>query len=160
TARADRLAGKVAVVTGGGQGVGRGISLGLAESGASVLLVGRTQEKLDSVADEIRAAGGTAACLAANITHAGAPKAILDSAIEHFGGLDILVNNANMARPMPLSDYPDDGFRKAFDSGPGVALTLMKLARPVMAERGGGVVLNLVTSAAVRWDPTNYGVYG
>lgn len=158
--RATRLAGKVAIVTGGGQGVGRGIALGLAESGASVLLVGRTQEKLDGVADEIRAAGGSAACLAVNITHDGASQAIIDAAVEHFGGVDILVNNANMARPLPLSDYPDDGFRKAFDSGPGVALTLMKLSRPLMAERGGGVILNLVTSAAVRWDPTNYGVYG
>ncbi|MGX1858402.1 SDR family NAD(P)-dependent oxidoreductase [Dietzia sp. NPDC055340] len=158
--RANRLAGKVAVVTGGGQGVGRGISLGLAESGAAILLVGRTREKLHGVADEIRAAGGTAECLAVNITHEGSPNAIIESAIEYFGGFDILVNNANMARPMPLSDYPDDGFRKAFDAGPGIALTLMKLARPIMKQRGGGVILNLVTSAAVRWDPSNYGVYG
>ena len=157
--RADRLAGKVAVVTGGGQGVGRGISLGLAESGAAVLLVGRSMKKLERVAEEIRAAGGTAECLAVDIVEEGSPELIISTAVERLGGVDILVNNANMAMPLPLSDYPDDDFRKAFEGGPRVSLSLMKLARPVMAERGGGTVINLVTSAAVRWDAANYGIY-
>lgn len=157
--RADRLAGKVAIITGGGQGVGRGISLGLAESGAAVLLVGRSMKKLERVAEEIRAAGGTAECLAADIVEEGSPELIISTAVERLGGVDILVNNANMAMPLPLSDYPDDDFRKAFEGGPRVSLSLMKLARPVMAERGGGTVINLVTSAAVRWDAANYGIY-
>ncbi|AVM63427.1 SDR family oxidoreductase [Dietzia cinnamea] len=154
-----RLAGKVAIVTGGGQGVGRGISLGLAESGAAVLLVGRKMHKLERVAEEIRAAGGTAECLATDITAEDAPETIISTAVERLGGVDILVNNANMAMPLPLSDYPDDDFRTAFEGGPRVTLSLMKLARPEMAERGGGTVINLVTSAAVRWDAANYGIY-
>lgn len=154
-----RLAGKVAIVTGGGQGVGRGISLGLAESGAAVLLVGRKMHKLERVAGEIRAAGGTAECLATDITAEDAPETIISTAVERLGGVDILVNNANMAMPLPLSDYPDDDFRTAFEGGPRVTLSLMKLARPEMAERGGGTVINLVTSAAVRWDAANYGIY-
>ena len=64
-----------------------------------------------------------------------------------------------MAMPLPLSDYPDDDFRTAFEGGPRVTLSLMKLARPEMAKRGGGTVINLVTSAAVRWDAANYGIY-
>ena len=154
-----RLAGKAAIVTGGGQGVGRGISLGLAESGAAVLLVGRKMHKLERVAEEIRAAGGTAECLATDITAEDAPETIISTAVERLGGVDILVNNANMAMPLPLSDYPDDDFRTAFEGGPRVTLSLMKLARPEMAERGGGTVINLVTSAAVRWDAANYGIY-
>ena len=154
-----RLAGKVAIVTGGGQGVGRGISLSLAESGAAVLLVGRKMHKLERVAEEIRAAGGTAECLATDITAEDAPETIISTAVERLGGVDILVNNANMAMPLPLSDYPDDDFRTAFEGGPRVTLSLMKLARPEMAERGGGTVINLVTSAAVRWDAANYGIY-
>ena len=157
TDRHNRLAGKVAIVTGGGQGVGRGISLGLAESGAAVLLVGRRMKKLEAVAEEIRAAGGTAECLATDIIEDGSPELIISTAVERLGGVDILVNNANMAMPLPLSDYPDDEFRKAFEGGPRVSLTLMKLARPEMAERGGGTIINLVTSAAVRWDASNYG---
>lgn len=155
-----RLAGKVAIVTGGGQGVGRGISLGLAESGAAVVLVGRTMAKLEGVAEEIRSAGGTAECVAADIIADGAPETIISTAVERLGGVDILVNNANMTRPIPLSDYSDDDFRTGFEAGPRVSLSLMKLARPLMAQRNGGVVINLVTSAAVRWDPSNYGVYG
>ncbi|WP_010541027.1 SDR family NAD(P)-dependent oxidoreductase [Dietzia alimentaria] len=157
--RNNRLAGKVAVVTGGGQGVGRGISLGLAESGAALLLVGRRMKKLESVAEEIRAAGGTAECLAVDIIEDGAPELIVSTAVERLGGVDILVNNANMAMPLPLSDYPDDDFRRAFEGGPRVSLSLMKLARPEMAKRGGGTVINLATSAAVRWDAAGYGVY-
>ncbi|WP_108848055.1 SDR family NAD(P)-dependent oxidoreductase [Dietzia lutea] len=156
---AARLAGKVAIVTGGGQGVGRGISLGLAESGAAVLLVGRKMHKLERVAEEIRSAGGTAECLAADIIAEDAPETIISTAVERLGGVDILVNNANMAMPLPLSDYPDDDFRTAFEGGPRVTLSLMKLARPEMAKRGGGTVINLVTSAAVRWDAANYGIY-
>ncbi|PTM90574.1 SDR family NAD(P)-dependent oxidoreductase [Dietzia psychralcaliphila] len=158
-ARENRLAGKVAIVTGGGQGVGRGIALGLAESGASVLLVGRKLRKLEKVAEEIHAAGGTADTLSADIITDGAPETIIATAVERFGGVDILINNANMAMPLPLSDYPDDDFRKAFEGGPRVSLSLMKLARPEMAKRGGGTIINLVTAAAVRWDAANYGVY-
>ena len=154
-----RLAGKVAIVTGGGQGVGRGISLSLAESGAAGLLVGRKMHKLERVAEEIRSAGGTAECLAADIIAEDAPETIISTAVERLGGVDILVNNANMAMPLPLSDYPDDDFRTAFEGGPRVTLSLMKLARPEMAKRGGGTVINLVTSAAVRWDAANYGIY-
>ena len=148
TASGDRLAGKTAIITGGGQGVGRGIALGLAESGAAVLLVGRKMHKLERVAEEIRAAGGTAECLAADIIADGAPETITATAVERLGGVDILVNNANMAMRLPLSE-----------GGPRVSFSLMKLARPEMAKRGGGVIINLVTSAAVRWDATNYGIY-
>lgn len=157
--RDNRLAGKVAIITGGGQGVGRGISLGLAESGAAVLLVGRTMRKLEKVAEEIRGAGGTAECLAVDIVQDDSPETIISTAVERLGGVDILVNNANMAMPLPLSDYPDDDFRRAFEGGPRVSFTLMKLARPEMAKRGGGTIINLVTSAAVRWDAANYGIY-
>ena len=157
--RSDRLAGHRAIVTGGGQGVGRGIALALAESGAAVLLVGRAEAKLAGVAEEIRAAGGVAEYLAIDLLDDEAPERIVDTAVEALGGLTLLVNNANMAMPLPLSDYPDDDFRTAFEAGPRVTLSLMKLARPHMAAAGTGVVVNLASSAAVRWDAAGYGVY-
>lgn len=156
---ATRLAGKVAVVTGAGQGVGRGIALALAESGAAVLLVGRTLRKLESVAEEIRALGGSADSLVADITENEAAKAIVSTAVKWLGAVDILVNNANLAEPLPLEDYSDEAFRTAFEAGPRASLSLMKCARPHMAARGGGVVINLVSSAGVRWDAGGYGVY-
>ena len=155
----ERLAGKTAIVTGAGQGVGRGIALALAESGADILLVGRTARKLDSVADEICAEGGEAATLELDITADDAAPRIVDAATSLIGGVDILVNNANLAIPAPLEAYSDEDLLAAFNAGPRATLSLMKAARPHMAARGGGTIINLASSAAVRWDAANYGVY-
>ena len=155
----ERLADKTAIVTGAGQGVGRGVALALAESGADILLVGRTARKLDSVADEIRAEGGEAATLELDITADDAASRIVDAATSLLGGVDILVNNANLAIPAPLEAYSDEDFLAAFNAGPRATLSLMKAARPHMAARGGGTIINLASSAAVRWDAANYGVY-
>ena len=155
----SRLAGKTAVITGGGQGVGRGIALALAACGADVFLVGRTQSKVDAVAEEVRADGGTAATLEADITADGAAERIIAAASNEFGGVDILVNNANSSAPVPLVDSEEEFFLSSFKAGPLAGLSLMKAVRPNMAERGGGVIINLASSTAVRWDATGYGVY-
>lgn len=159
TSSITRLAGKAAVVTGAGQGVGRGIALALAESGASVLLVGRTARKLDDAADEIRSEGGVVRTLQHDITSDDAAPLIVEAARMHLGGVDILVNNANLAIPAPLDAYSDEDFLSAFNAGPRATLALMKAARPHMADRGGGTIVNLASSAAVRWDAANYGIY-
>lgn len=154
-----RLVNKIAVITGGGQGVGRGIALALAANGATLFLVGRTQSKVDAVAEEIRADGGTAATLAVDITSEGAADRIIKAACDEFGGVDILINNANSSAPVPLVDSDEAFFRSSFEAGPLAGLLLMKAARPSMVERGGGVIINLASSTAVRWDATGYGVY-
>lgn len=156
---ANRLQGAAAIVTGAGQGVGQGIALALAESGADVLLVGRTGRKLDLTAEGIRTAGGRAETLAIDITDEDAAQHIVDAAADHFGRLDILVNNANLAIPAPLDAYSDEDFLTAFNAGPRATLALMKAARPHMAAAGKGTIINLASSAAVRWDAANYGIY-
>lgn len=153
------LHGRVAVVTGAGQGVGRGIAVALSRAGASLLLVGRTESKLEDVAGELRGPGGEAAVLALDIAAEDAPARIVEAATAEFGGVDILVNNANVAFPVPLEASDDSFFRDCFEAGPRASLSLMREARPVMAARGGGVIINLATSAAVRWDAAGYGVY-
>src|SRR5512136_864860 len=88
------LAGKRALVTGGGSGIGAGIAKRLAEQGAKVALVGRTKEKLDAVAAEIAKAGGSASVHPCDVRDYAALEAEVNAAAKEMGGLDILVNSA------------------------------------------------------------------
>lgn len=157
----EDLKGKVALITGGGQGIGRGVALEFARAGAKCFLVGRTRSKLDSVAKELAAVTSESdvAVYEADIATDGACEAAVDAAIAEFGGVDVLVNNANAAFPVPLDDSGDDFFDYALKTGPRATLRLMRAVHPSMVERGGGVIVTMITSAAVRWDTSGFGVY-
>lgn len=153
------LSGKVAIVTGAGQGVGRGIALALAKRGATLALLGRTEAKLDTVAAEIAALGGTAAGFVCDVKDAGSIGDAVAAVNGAFGGVDILVNNAQEVPLGPLMAVSDTAFEAGFDSGPLATFRFMKACHPHMKRRGGGVIFNLASSAAVRWDMANYGAY-
>lgn len=153
------LSGKVAIVTGAGQGVGRGIALALAKRGATLALLGRTKAKLDSVAAEIAALGGTAQGFACDVKDAASIGDAVAAVTSAFGGVDILVNNAQEVPLGPLMAVSDAAFEAGFDSGPLATFRFMKACHPHIKRRGGGVIFNLASSAAVRWDMANYGAY-
>ena len=153
------LKGKSALVTGGGQGVGRGIALALAKAGANVAVSGRTLEKLQSVVGEIEAAGVKAAALQCNVKDSAALEQLAKDTAAQLGGIDILVNNAQEVPLGPLMDVTDEAFTAGFESGPLAVLRLMKACHPWLKKSGEGVIFNLATSAAVRWDMTGYGAY-
>ena len=157
---ANLLSGKVAIITGGGQGVGQGIALAMASEGASVAIFGRTQKKLDATASLIEERGGKALCVAGDVCSADDLTRLVEATQAEFGGVDILVNNAQMVPIGPLAKVTDEAFEQGFQSGPLATLRLMKLVQPVMAARGGGVIFNLVSSAGIRWDMAGYGAYG
>lgn len=150
------LAGKVALVTGAGQGVGRGIARALARRGARIALVGRTLAKLEAVAGEI---GSDSAAFAADVKDAESVRAVVDAVAQHFGAIDILVNNAQEVPLGPLLSVEDDAFEAGFASGPLASFRLMKACHPHLLRCGGGTIINLASSAAVRWDMANYGAY-
>lgn len=154
------LNGKVALITGAGQGVGQGIALAMAAAGASVVVTGRTLDKLEKTVALIEARGGAAMAAACNVKSANDLEAVVTAAIARFGGIDILVNNAQEVPNGKLMDVTDAAFIAGFESGPLATLRLMKLVQPQMVARGGGVIFNLASSAGVRWDPTGYGAYG
>jgi NAD(P)-dependent dehydrogenase (short-subunit alcohol dehydrogenase family) len=154
------LSGKVALVTGAGQGVGQGIALALAKAGAAVAVTGRTAAKLDASCSVIAKAGGAAIALTADVKSAADLQRIVAETVGQLGGIDILVNNAQEVPLGALNDVSDGAFLAAFESGPLATHRLMKLAYPHMVARGGGVILNLVSSAMIRWDMANYGAYG
>ncbi|WP_247596078.1 MULTISPECIES: SDR family oxidoreductase [unclassified Rhodococcus (in: high G+C Gram-positive bacteria)] len=157
----ENLTGKIALITGGGQGIGRGVALEFARAGAKCFLVGRTRSKLEAVAEEVAQVTSAAdvAVYEVDIASDGACEAAVSAAMETFGGVDILVNNANSAFPVPLDESGDDFFDYALRTGPRAVLRLMRAVHPSMVERGGGVIITMITSSAVRWDTSGFGVY-
>jgi len=154
------LSGKTALITGAGQGVGFGIALAMSDAGANIVLAGRTLAKVEDAAAQIAARGGKAIAVACDVKAATDMQAAIDAAIKAFGGLDILVNNAQEVPLGTLDEVTDEAFTAGFESGPLATFRFMKLARPHLAARGGGVIVNMATSAGVRWDMSGYGPYG
>ena len=154
------LSGKVAIVTGAGQGVGQGIALALSAAGAAVVVAGRTLEKVASTASKIESGGGQALAVACNVKDSADLQRVVEATLSRFGGLDVLVNNAQEVPLGMLADVTDEAFVAGFESGPLASFRLMKLARPHMVARGGGTIFNLASSAGIRWDMSGYGAYG
>jgi len=153
------LAGRAALVTGAGQGVGQGIALALAAEGVSVAVLGRTAAKLEETCRLIRERGAEAEPFECDVAETEAVPGIVDAVAERFGRLDILVNNAWAGAHGPLLGLSDRAFQKGFRTGPFAAFAFMKAAHPHLKASGDGSIVNLVTSAMVRWDSTTYGAY-
>ena len=156
----DAYSGKVAIVTGAGQGVGRGIALALARRGVRIAVLGRTPAKLEAVVSEIGDAGSTAMAVNCDVKHGDGIREAVARVADGFGGVDILVNNAQEVPLGPLLAVEDEAFAAGFASGPLATLRFMKACHPHMKRRGGGVIFNLASSAAMRWDMAGYGAYG
>lgn len=153
------LDGKVALITGAGQGVGRGIALAMAKEGAAIALAGRTVSKVEAVKAEIEASGGQAIAIRCDVKSAEDAGRTVDETVAAFGGLDILVNNAQEVPLGRLLDAKVEDYRTGFESGPIATLRFMQACYPHLRARGGGSIVNLVTAAAVRWDMAGYGMH-
>lgn len=153
------LGGKVAIVTGGGRGIGAACALALAEAGADVLLTARTQSQLDDVAGQVEALGRRAVTHAADANDTDTLAALVPLAVERLGGLDVVVNNAGGSAPRPLLDTSVGYFERAFHFNVTTAFALTKAAVPAMLERGGGAVVN-ISSAMGRMSDRGFVAYG
>lgn len=150
---------KVVLITGAGQGIGQGVALAMAGAGASVVVTGRTLAKVEATARMVEERGGKALAVACDVKSAADLAATVERTVATFGGLDILVNNAQEVPLGKLEDVTDEAFIAGFESGPLATHRLMKLARPHLAARGGGTIFNFCSSAGIRWDMTGYGCY-
>jgi len=148
------LGGKVAIVSGIGPGVGQAVALAFAREGADVVLGARTEERLKELAVRIEQQGGRVAYLATNIRHEDQCRALAEAAIEAFGGVDVLVNNAFWHGPMgDMKEAPPAAYRKAFETNVLGSLAMSNAVIPSMKERGGGSIVMVNTLAARQgWD--------
>lgn len=145
------LTGKVALVTGGSRGLGKAMSLGLADAGADVIVVSRRLENCEAVAEEIRGKGRRALALSAHMGRTGDLDAVIASAYDTFGHVDILINNAGMNPVMgELSELQVDLFQKLFDVNTKGPWYLASRMAPRMAEHGGGSVINVISVAGLK----------
>jgi meso-butanediol dehydrogenase / (S,S)-butanediol dehydrogenase / diacetyl reductase len=149
---------KVALVTGAGQGVGQGIALALAKEGAKVAVTGRTLEKLEASCELIAQRGGDAFPLVCDVKVEESLKSCVDTVVGHYGGLDILVNNAQEVPLGTLDEVTDESFTAGWESGPLATFRMMKFCRPHLKD--GGCIINLASSAGKRWDASGFGPYG
>lgn len=151
------LSGKVALVTGAGQGVGQGIAFALAAEGAAVAVTGRTVSKVENTREEILRRGGRAIALACNVKSEADLVRSVNETVRQLGGIQILVNNAQEVPLGPLDGVSDAEFAAGWESGPLATFRLMKLCRPHL--KGDGSIVNLASTSAMRWDMSNYGCY-
>jgi NAD(P)-dependent dehydrogenase (short-subunit alcohol dehydrogenase family) len=155
-----RLAGKVAIVTGAGRGLGKAISEVFAAEGAQVAVLSRTRGNVESTVADIVAAGGQAAGFTCDVSNREEIDSAVKRVVEHFGGIDILVNNAHDTTGVTnhVLDITTEQLDRQFASGPFAALYFMQACQPHMLARGGGRVVNMASGAGVN-GATNYGAY-
>lgn len=151
------LDGKIALVTGAGQGVGQGIAFALSAEGATIAVSGRTTSKLETTCKAIEERGGKAIAVTCDVKSEASLAAMVDEVVEKLGTIDILVNNAQEVPLGPLHHVSDEAFTAGWESGPLATFRLMKLCYPHL--KGGGSIINLGSTAAKRWDMSNYGCY-
>ena len=144
------LRNRVCAVTGASSGIGFEVTRQLCAEGAKVLMISRNPEQLAAMSEVVRAEGGTAGVLVMDITEHHSGEHVLAAARQEFGQLDVLVNNAGMARRRALDDTPEEAFREQLELSVMAPLNLMRAAIPEMLNRGWGRVVNVSSSAGKR----------
>ena len=152
----DLLENKVAIVTGSGRGIGRGIARLFAKEGAKVVVAARTEEQLNRVVREIEADGGTAAAIVTDVSVTGDIEQMIQFAIEKYGQLDILVNNAGIGFGYAIDD---ERMEEVYDHMMAINLRSIWMsshyAVPEMKKIGGGSIVNIASVHAWNTQPRN-----
>ncbi|MGI8911520.1 MAG: SDR family NAD(P)-dependent oxidoreductase [Rubrobacteraceae bacterium] len=142
------LEGKVVLITGASQGLGRALALAFAREGASLVVNSRSEGSLRPVVEEIKDLGAEALAVAADVSESADVKRLVDAAVERFGGVDILVNNAGLLGPrVAIEEYPEDEWRKVMDANLTGLFLVSKAAIPHIPD--GGSIINIVSGVSV-----------
>jgi len=147
------LDGRVAIVTGASSGIGAAVAEALAEAGAAVVLGARREERLKAVAEGIREGGGRAEVRATDVTVRTDVEALASLALDRFGGIDVLVNNAGIMPLSPVAELRVDDWVRMVDVNVKGVLHGIAAVLPTMLERGRGHIVNLGSVAGRRPFP-------
>lgn len=154
TSTSPNLAHKVALVTGASRGIGAAAARAFAQAGAAVVLAAREAQTLDSVAREIRAAGGQALAIHTDVGDPAAVEHLIQHTLETYDRLDAAFNNAGATRPpVPLADLPLDAFDQLLQVNLRGVFLAMKYEIPALLASGGGAIVNMSSSAGLRGVP-------
>lgn len=153
-----RLDDKVAIVTGGGRGIGAACALAFAEAGADVVLSSRTADELEGVKKQIEAMGRRAVTLTADLNDTDNLPTLVERGVEELGRLDIVVNNVGGTMPRPFLDTTPGFLERAFHFNVTTAYVLTQAAAPHLLENGGAVVN--ISSAISRLPDRGFAAYG
>jgi NAD(P)-dependent dehydrogenase (short-subunit alcohol dehydrogenase family) len=151
---ADRfdVAGRVAIVTGGGRGIGAAVARGLADAGALVVVAARSADACDSVVASIRSNGGTAVAVVTDVGNADSRDSLVTRTVSEFGGIDVLVNNAGVLRPHFTTKVTEDEFDEIFRTNVKGPVFLSSAALPHLSA-GGGSIINISALGAFQPMP-------
>lgn len=160
--------GRVAIVTGASRGIGEAVARRLAQEGAAVAVTARTQRpgdhplpgSIEETAEAIRAVGGTALPVAADLSHSGDRHRLVEQTVGELGPVEILVNNAAVTYFQPTIDFPEKRYELMFTVQVRAPLELSQLVLPGMVERGRGWILNITSLSAVHPRPPYNGWVG
>jgi len=148
-----RLEGKVAVVTGGGRGIGRAVALGLAREGARVVVAARSTGQVSQVAEEIARHGGEAVAVECDVSQEAAVKAMISEVINRYGRLDVLVNNAGVGNIRPVWGTPQASFERVLAVNLVGTFLCTKHAWRPMRQGGGGAIINVSSLGGLHGYP-------
>jgi NADP-dependent 3-hydroxy acid dehydrogenase YdfG len=152
------MQGKVVIITGASSGIGEATARILSARGASVVLGARRTERIAAIAADITAAGGKAVYAATDVTSASDLVQLVALAVEHFGRLDVLVNNAGVAQLSLISELDVEGWEQMIDVNIKGVLYGIAAAMPVFKSQGSGHIINIISTSGIKIVPMQ-GVY-
>lgn len=154
-----RLDDRVAIITGAGRGIGAAIATAFADVGADVVIGARTEAQLLAVAETVKKHGRRAAVVPGDLSTRKGMELLVERALDEFGRIDIVVNNAGGSLPLPFLQTPESHFNEALLWNVTTAFNLTQLAVPHMLKQGGGSVIN-IASAIGRFPDRGFCAYG
>ncbi len=146
----NNISGKVIVITGASSGLGESTARHLAALGAKVVLAARRKERLDAIAEEIRAAGGSALAVATDVSVQAQVQALASATIAHYGRIDVMINNSGFMAIAPMAQGRVDEWERMIDINIKGVLYGIAAVLPQMNEQGSGQIINIASVAGIK----------